>query len=139
MRNGMHRLNDIHSRNDDRWSDMRRTTIFGVPLAALALFGSAGVANAAPDLSPLVNTTCSYDQVVAALNAESPEYASQLNGNPFVQSIMKQFLASSADGRQQMLQEGMAAKPNWQAKLNSPKGQQQQALVLQVARTCNSY
>ena len=40
---------------------------------ALSLAAGAGVASAAPDLGPAVNTTCSYPQLVSALNAQGPE------------------------------------------------------------------
>jgi hypothetical protein len=39
---------------------------------ALSLTTGAGVASADPDLGPLINTTCTYPQAVAALNAQSP-------------------------------------------------------------------
>ena len=45
--------------------------------------GTQAVANAAPDLSPLVNTTCTYEQLVAGLNAVSPAMAAQFTANPF--------------------------------------------------------
>lgn len=52
-----------------------------VAVAGLALsvtFG-AGVASADPDLGPIINTTCSYPQVIAALNAQNPAAAAQFN------------------------------------------------------------
>jgi hypothetical protein len=46
---------------------------------ALSLTAGAGIASATPDLGPAVNTTCTYDQLVAALNAEDPTVAAFLN------------------------------------------------------------
>ncbi len=40
---------------------------------AVAFAAGAGVASATPDLGPAVNTTCSYPQLVSALNAQGPE------------------------------------------------------------------
>ena len=40
---------------------------------AVSLAAGAGVASATPDLGPAVNTTCSYPQLVSALNAQGPE------------------------------------------------------------------
>ena len=37
---------------------------------ALSLTAGAGVASADPVLDPIVNTTCSFPQVMAALNAQ---------------------------------------------------------------------
>ena len=39
---------------------------------ALSVLAGAGIASADPDLGAAINTTCSYPQVVAALNAQSP-------------------------------------------------------------------
>ena len=78
-----------------------------VAVAGLALsvtFG-AGVASADPDLGPIINTTCSYGQVMAALNAQSPGAAAQLNASPTAQSVLRGFLDSSPDQRQQIAQE----------------------------------
>ena len=53
-----------------------------------------GVASAEPDLSPLINTTCSYPQVVAALNATSPAAAAKFQNSHMAQGWLQQFLAS---------------------------------------------
>ena len=52
--------------------------VLGGMTLSLAVGVGVGVASAAPDLGPLVNTTCSYPQVVAALSAQQPakRYAS---------------------------------------------------------------
>ena len=42
---------------------------------ALSLTAGAGVASADPDLDPIVNTTCSYTQVMSALSAQDPAAA----------------------------------------------------------------
>jgi hypothetical protein len=62
-----------------------------------------GVASAQPDLSPLINTTCGCSQVVAALNAQSPELANQFSAQS-AQSMLRRFLASPVDQRQQIVQ-----------------------------------
>jgi hemophore-related protein len=102
---------------------------------ALALFlvAGAGVASADPDLSPIINTTCSYSQVMSALNAQSPLAATQLNGSPTAQAELRGFLASSPDQRQQIADE-LENRPEVR-----PYFQQYIGLVLQVANTCNSF
>jgi len=102
-----------------------------VAVAGLALSASAGagVASADPDLSPAINTTCSYSQVVSALNAEDPAVAAQLNGSPVAQSYLRSFLASGPDQRLQMAQ-----------RLQSiPQAQQYFGLIATVANTCSQY
>lgn len=100
---------------------------------ALLLTAEAGVASADPDLDPVINTTCSYAQVVSALNAQSPVAAAQLNGSPTAQAALRGFLDSSPDQRRQIAQE-LESKPESQ-----PYVEQFAGLVVQVANTCNNY
>lgn len=76
---------------------------------ALSLAAGSGVASAAPDLGPAVNTTCSYPQLVSALNAQGPEAGAQFNKSPMLQAGLRQFLASDPAKRQQMAQNVLAA------------------------------
>jgi hemophore-related protein len=100
---------------------------------ALSLTAGAGVATADPDLGPVINTTCNYSQVLAALNAQSPAAAAQLNASPTAQSVLRGFLDSSPDERQQIAQE-LQSRPGSQQYF-----QQYVGVVLQVANTCNNY
>ncbi|BBY96197.1 hypothetical protein MGALJ_58660 [Mycobacterium gallinarum] len=68
----------------------------------LSLAAGAGVASAQPDLGPAVNTTCTYPQLVSALNAQSPEAAAAFNRAPVLKAGLQQFLASGPAQRQQM-------------------------------------
>jgi hemophore-related protein len=103
---------------------------------ALALGGMAsclavgiGVASAAPDLGPLINTTCGYSQIVAAINAQSPDAANELNAQPIAQSMLNDFIASPADQRQQIAQQVIAM----------PVGQQYAVDFWKVASTCSNF
>jgi hemophore-related protein len=94
---------------------------------------SAEVASADPDLDPVINTTCSYSQVVSALNAQNPAAAAGLSASPSAQAVLRGFLASSPDQREQIVQE-LRGKPGSQ-----PYFQEYTGAVLQVANTCNNY
>jgi hemophore-related protein len=96
---------------------------------ALSLLGGAGIASANPDLGPAINTTCTYPQVVAALNAQSPAAAARFNSSPTAQGWLQSFLASPPDQRAQMAQqaEGM------------PGAAKYFGLINQVTATCNNY
>lgn len=72
---------------------------------ALSLIAGAGIASATPDLGPAVNTTCTYPQLVAAMNAQGPEVSAVFNGSPVLQSGFQQFIASGPAKRQQMAEE----------------------------------
>jgi hemophore-related protein len=101
---------------------------------ALSLTAWGSVASADPDLSPIVNTTCSYSQVVSALNAQTPAAAAQLNGSPSAQAALRGFLDSSPDQRQQILQELEGRYPQSQQYIPLYAG-----FAVQVASTCNNY
>jgi len=96
---------------------------------ALSLSIGAGVASADPDLGPIVNTTCSYPQVIAALNAQDPAAAAQFNASPMAQSALRQFLGSPPSQRLQMAQQMES----------SPRAQQYLGAIQQIAATCNNY
>jgi hemophore-related protein len=96
---------------------------------ALSLTTGVGVASAQPDMGPLINTTCNYNQALAALDAQRPDLARQLNGNPMAQSLLSRFLASPVDQRQQMAQEAQA----------SPLARQYVMDMLPIASTCQNY
>lgn len=96
---------------------------------ALSLTAGAGVSSADPDLGPFVNTTCSYPQVVAALNAKDPHAAEAFNSSPTMQSGLRQFLAAPPDRRQQMAQRMTSV----------PANQPYIGLLEQVFNTCNNY
>ena len=96
---------------------------------ALSLTTGVGVASGQPDLGPIINTTCSYSQVVAALNAQSPELANRISADLTAQFMLRRFLASPVDQRQQIAQQVQA----------SPLGQQYLGAILRVANTCNNY
>ncbi|MCW2659158.1 MAG: hypothetical protein JWP83_310 [Mycobacterium sp.] len=95
---------------------------------AFALTAGAGIASADP-LDPVVNTTCNYGQVMAALNATDPAAAAQLTASPMATSYLRQFLASPPPKRMQMAQQ-IQAMPQAAPYFND---------VLSVAGSCNSY
>ena len=95
---------------------------------ALSLATGIGVASAQPDLSPLINTTCTYSQAMAALNAGSPDAAATFNASPMAQIWLRSFLGSPPDQRQRMLQG-----------LSGSRAQQYLGAALQAAGTCNNY
>ncbi|MDD7813356.1 hemophore-related protein [Mycobacterium sp. CSUR Q5927] len=95
---------------------------------ALAL-SAAGAAAADPDQDPAVNTTCSYSQVVAAMNAQSPETAAQFEATPMAKSFLQNFLASPAPQREEMLQQAQGV----------PEAAQFVNMVGPIAKTCDKY
>lgn len=110
---------------------MLSRTKWAVAAAGLAfsLTAGAGIASAQPGLSSVVNTTCSYPQVIAALNAQSPADGAQFTSNPIAVNWLQSFLASPVEQRQQMIQQVQGV----------PGAQAYTGLVLEVANTCKNF
>ena len=102
-------------------------------VVAVGVTMGVGVASADPDLGPIINTTCNYAQVTAALNAVSPDMAAKLTQNPMISSRLQSFLAAPIPERQQMAQQAMARGGG------GGNSQQILATLTQVANTCNNY
>ncbi|WP_158249032.1 hemophore-related protein [Mycobacterium sp. ENV421] len=86
-------------------------------------------------MDALANTSCTYAQVTAALNAEAPALGKQLSGRPDMQANIQQFLAMSTDQRQQALAQQQAGNPQLNALIFAQIGPQ----ITQVANTCMNY
>lgn len=102
-------------------------------VAAVAATMGVGIASADPDLGPIINTTCSYAQVTAALNVVAPDMAAKLAGNPMISSRLQSFLAAPVDQRQQMANQAMARGGG------GGNPQRILATLTQVANVCNNY
>lgn len=96
---------------------------------AFALTTGVGMAAAAPDLGPIVNTTCDYGQVISAMNAQDPAAAADFNASPMATSWLQRFLAAPLDKRERMMAQLQAM----------PESQQYLGSALEVANTCHSY
>jgi hemophore-related protein len=94
----------------------------------LSLAAGSGIASADP-VDSIVNTSCSYPQVVSALNAENPGAAAQFNSSPVAQGYLSRFLAAGPDKRRQMAAQVQGI----------PQAQQYFGLIEQVANTCNNF
>ena len=94
----------------------------------LSMAAGAGTASA-QDLGPLLNTTCTYPQVIGALTAQNPAAADQLAASPSTVAILQQYLVSGPTERQQML-----------SRLQTiPGADQYIGVLLGVAATCNGF
>lgn len=96
---------------------------------ALSLTAGVGVASAQPDLGPAINTTCTYPQAVAAMNAQAPAAAQDFSASPMAQSWLQRFLASPPEQRQRMAQQVQSLA----------MFQQYVGVIQQVAASCNGY
>jgi hemophore-related protein len=76
---------------------------------ALAVGAGAGIASAQMDIGPAVNTTCNYDQLVAALNAQGPQVGAAFSQSPILQKGLRDFLGGTPDQRTRLSQQVVAA------------------------------
>ena len=95
---------------------------------ALSLTAGAGIASAGPDLGPMINTTCSYPQVMAALNAQDPTAAALFKASGG-ESSLSTYLGGAPDQRREWAQ----------AMANEPANQPYLPLIERVFNTCNNY
>lgn len=112
------------------------STIVGVGILVGA---GAGLASADPLTADLVNTTCSYTQISAALNAQAPDLAALLNSRPQMQARLQQFLALPIDQRQQRIAQQQSANPQMQQLIAAQIGSKGEQEIAGVANTCSSY
>ncbi|MGQ9408338.1 hemophore-related protein [Mycolicibacterium gilvum] len=105
----------------------------GLPVFALA--GVAPQAGADPLSEALATTTCNYAQVTAAMNAQAPALAAQLNRRPDMQANLQTFLAMPVDQRRARMAQEQAANPQLQQMLTALMGPQ----VSQIAGSCMNY
>ncbi len=96
---------------------------------ALSLTVGAGVASAEPDVTPVVNSPCTYKQVVAALNAQYPDAAEQFRESPESQAWLHDLVAAPRPQRRQILLD-MA---------NRPEAAPFQDIVVPLATSCRNY
>jgi hemophore-related protein len=113
---------------------LRSVVIVGGVMAVVSLSQTA-TSSADPITAQLVNTTCSYAQLSAALNVASPSLASQLKQRPDMQANLQQFIAMSVDQRQESLAQQQAMNPKLEALITAQIGPQ----ITQVANTCMNY
>src|SRR3954453_17901648 len=90
---------------------------------ALSMIAGGGIASAEPDVSPIINSTCTYPQVMGALKAQNPDVANQMTSNPLANAWVQQLIASPPDGRRAMVKQAQGV----------PAVQQCSGLIYQVA------
>jgi hemophore-related protein len=103
--------------------------VVGMGSLLAGLLATSGIALADPDPSAIINSTCTYPQVMAALRAQSPAVADQVTGDPIANIWLQQLVAAPPDQRRQMINQAQ----NW------PAVQQDMSLIFQVAQTCNNF
>jgi hemophore-related protein len=97
----------------------------------MALMAGAGIASAAPGDAVILNSTCSYPQVIAAAKAQDPAATTALQNDPAANGFLQGLIASPP------------GSPERQQKIafvrSFPQAAQFNGLISSVANTCNNY
>ena len=101
----------------------------GLGGVAMALVAGSGIASAAPGDAAIVNSTCTYPQVIAALTAQDPVAAGQLTSSPFATAFLQDLVNTPPPGRQAKIDQVRAY----------PQTAAYSGLISQVAGSCNNY
>ena len=96
---------------------------------ALSIGLGTGIASAQPDVSPIINSTCTYPQVMAALAAQDSGLAQQLSQTPAATGWLQALIAAPPQQRKTMVAQAQAI----------PAVQQYTPVILAVAGTCNNF
>jgi hemophore-related protein len=106
---------------------------------ALSLTVAPEVASAAPDEgsivnnSSLINTTCSYRQVVSAIAARSPADYNRFTSSTVAQHFVRGFVQATPDERQPLVESTMTTPQAW------PSREALVEFLVPAVNTCNSY
>lgn len=115
----------------------------GIGVFAAVSMSGAGIASAEPGTGPLIETTCSYGQLMAALQVEAPEASARLAQRPDAQAKLQEFVALPVDQRKQRVQGFLNRNPDVRAKIderrNTPEGQAKVQMLAGIAATCHNY
>ncbi|WP_327113270.1 hemophore-related protein [Nocardia sp. NBC_01730] len=121
---------------------VRATVALGGLVAASALLIPA-TASAQPGPGALLETTCSFAQIDAAVHAQFPEFAARLDANPDRKAKLQEFLNLPVDQRKQRAQEFLDTHPDAKRKFeerrDSPQAQERIQNLRTVADTCHNY
>jgi len=103
----------------------------------------AGAASAQPFNGPLIETTCSYAQLEAALQVEAPEASARLAERPEAQARLQELVALPVDRRKERVQQFLDRNPDVRARIdekrNTPEGQEKVQMLTRVGDTCHNY
>ncbi|MCV7321784.1 hemophore-related protein [Mycolicibacterium confluentis] len=112
---------------------MKATKVIGSVIctgaAAVAMLAGSGIASAQPDVESIVNSSCTYPQVMRALNATNPQVARDFEASSMATQWLQQLIAAGPDQRRQMI-----------AQIQGFQGIQTYTTVInQVANSCQNY
>lgn len=98
---------------------------------ALAMMAGSGIASAAPGDAVILNSTCTYPQVIAAANAQDPAATSALQSDPAANGFLQGLIASPPGSAERQQKIDFVR--------SFPQAAQFNGLISSVANSCNNY
>jgi hemophore-related protein len=112
---------------------MKKSLLTGAAVAAFALaievLSETGIATADPDYSALINTTCSYEQVIGAVRAQNPAAAAFLDSRLDQQDAFRAYFAQPPASRANIVAQNKA----------NPAAQQVLDVAQGAVAVCHNY
>ncbi|MFI9506122.1 hemophore-related protein [Nocardia sp. NPDC052566] len=111
-------------------------------LAVGTVFLSPAIASADPMglAGPLLDSTCTFAQVDAALHDKAPQLASMLDSNPSQKAELQRKFDQPVEQRRAELQAAIDANPGAAKDAeNDPRANGLQATIRAVAESCHNY
>ncbi|MBF6224328.1 hemophore-related protein [Nocardia abscessus] len=120
-----------------------RVTVALGGLAAVGALLVPATASAQPGPGALLETTCSFAQIDAAVHAQFPELAAKLDAHPERKAKLGEFLGLPVDQRKQRAKEFLdkhpEAKGRFEERRDSPQAQEHREKMRVLADTCHNY
>ncbi|OBA67408.1 hypothetical protein A5780_11315 [Nocardia sp. 852002-20019_SCH5090214] len=118
------------------------TTLTAAGLATGAALLVPATASAGPTelVAPLLNSTCSFAQVDAALHDKAPQLASILDNNPDQKAELKAKFDQPVEQRRAEFQQYLAQHPDEaQRAQQDPRAASLSSTIQEVADSCHNY
>ncbi|WP_280293556.1 hemophore-related protein [Nocardia abscessus] len=120
-----------------------RVTVALGGLAAVGALLVPATASAQPGPGGLLETTCSFAQIDAAVHAQFPELAAKLDAHPERKAKLGEFLGLPVDQRKQRAKEFLDKHPEAKGRLeerrDSPQAQEHREKLRVLTDTCHNY
>ena len=111
----------------------------GLTVAAALLIPGVAAADPTDLMAPLLNSTCSFDQVDRALHAKDPQLAQMLDANPDQKAMLKKEFDQPPAQRRAEVQQYLSQHPEAKNAQNDPRAGSMQQTIQSVADACHNY
>ncbi|MBJ8340738.1 hemophore-related protein [Antrihabitans sp. YC3-6] len=121
-----------------------KTTLIGAMAGGVLLFAPTTASAVPTDIfDPLLDSTCNFGQIDAALHDRAPEVAAQLDQMPEQKAQLAVLFDLPVDQRRMAIDAYLAANPGMSGRAeqlaNSLEAEQARPVIQSIADSCSSY